>query len=344
VAVTRADVAALAGVSPALVSYVVNGGPRPVSAQARSRIEAAIEALGYRPNAIASALRAGMTRTIGLLTSSPVNPYFAELAEALGRELSDRGNALSIAVTDGDPQREALLVRSHLDRRVDGLIVASAEAALTVQGMQAEPVPVVAVDRVDVGARVTSVTIDNAEAGRVATEHLQGHGHRLIGCVTGPRPLTVSSMRVAGWRDQQQAAGAPAGDAVVAYAPFSMEGGREAASELLDLRVSADGSDRPTALVVASDVQALGVLAACAELGLRVPDDIAVASIDGTKVGRFLQPPLTTVRQPITEIAHAAVEMLLRRIAEPDLPQEHVELTGNLVVGRSCGCRPLDVA
>ncbi len=335
---TRADVAALAGVSPALVSYVVNGGPRPVSVEARARIEAAIEALGYRPNAIASALRGGMTRTVGLLMSSPVNPYFAELAEALLRELAEHGNTLSIAVTNGDPQREVAHLRSFLDRRVDGLIVASAEAASTVQRLQSDPVPLVAIDRVDDAAQVSSVTIDSADATRKAVEHLQAHGHRHIGCVTGPRPLAVSAERTAGWRLQQAAAGAPTGDALVAYAPFSMDGGREAALELLDVRLPVGDAVRPTALFAASDVQALGVLAACAELGLRVPDDLAVASLDGTQVGRFLQPPLTTVRQPITEIAHAAVDLLLRRDAAPGAAPVHMVLTGNLVVGRSCGC------
>lgn len=339
-AVTRADVAALAGVSPALVSYVINGGPRPVSAQARRRIEVAIETLGYRPNAIASALRGGMTRTIGLLTPSPTNPFFAELAESLVVELFERGNTLSIGVTNDDPEREALYLRSYLDRRVDGFIVTSSRAVQSLRRVHADPVPVVVVDRIDPNESVSSVHVDNVQAATYATEHLQGHGHRTIGCIVGTWPVVNSAERVAGWRAQQERIGADCSDAYVEHAEFTSAGGREATFALLGpaARRRASRSSEPTALFVASDAQAFGVVMACVELGLRVPQDVAIVSIDGTSAARFCQPSLTSVRQPVVDIARTAVSHLLELIAQRDAPPHHTVLHGNLVVGTSCGC------
>lgn len=339
-AVTRADVAAMAGVSPALVSYVINNGPRPVSSRARRQVEAAVEALGYRPNAIASALRGGMTRTIGLLMPSPTNPFFAELAESLVLEAFERGNTLSIGVTNDDPEREALYLRSYLDRRVDGFIVTSSRAVQSLRRVQADPVPVVVIDRVDPHESVSSVHVDNVHAATYATEHLQGHGHRTIGCVVGPWPVVNSTERVEGWRAQQERIGADASDTLVEHTEFTSAGGREAAFALLGPAARRRGSRRsePTALFVASDAQSFGVIMACVELGLRVPQDVAIVSIDGTSAAKFYQPSLTSVRQPVVDIARTAVSHLLELIAQRDSPPHHSVLHGNLVVGTSCGC------
>ncbi len=337
--VTRADVAALAGVSPALVSYVINGGPRPVSPEARRRVESAIEQLGYRPNAIASALRGGLSRTVALLVGGQSNPYYAELSEVIGEELFEHGYALTVAATKNDPRRETVHIQAALARRVDGFIVTSAQAARTLRRVSSELIPIVAVDLTEANHYgASSVVSGSAASARRATEHLQSHGHRLIGCVTGDRSRPAAAERVNGWREQQVLNGASAAESLVAYAPFSMEGGYEAAIELLDLRVTSARCERPTALMVASDVQATGVLAACADLGLRVPDDVAVASLDGTQFARFTRPSLTSVRQPLADMAHVLVEMLLDRVAHPDLPPAQVVLEGNLVIGRSCGC------
>lgn len=339
-AVTRADVAAMAKVSPAIVSYVTNGGPRPVSAGARRRVEAAIETLGYRPNAIAAALRGGTMRSIGLLMPSSTNPFFAELAEALVIEFFDRGNTLSIGVTDDDPNRESLYLHSYLDRRVDGIVVTSSRALQTLRGLRVDPVPVVVVDRVDPTEDASSVRLDNQQAAAHATEHLQGHGHEVVACIAGPWPVSNSAERVSGWRAQQLRYGAPADDTLVEHAEHSPSGGREAALALLGPKARHRTSERPapTAILITSDTQALGVLAACAELGLRVPEDIAIASIDGASAGGYYRPSLTSVRQPVPEIARTAAAQLLDHIASPDHPVRHITLTGNLVVGASCGC------
>ena len=338
-AVTRAEVAELAGVSPAVVSYVVNGGPRPVSGPTRARVEAAIKSLGYRPNAIAAALRGGTTRSIGLVTPSLTNPFFAEVAQALEFEMFSISHTLSIGMTDDDPSRELLYLQSFVDRRVDGLIMMSSRTVVNLHRLGADAIPVVVMDRVEDLGSVSSVHVDNKHAAAYGVEHLQGHGHRQIGCVTGPWPVALSAHRVEGWRAQQDVIGADSSDYLVEHAEFSEGGGAAAARGLLgkEGRRHAAGAQRPTAIFVSSDIQAIGVVYACHQLGLRVPEDVAVVSVDGTRVGSYTHPTLTSMRQPVAEMARVALASLLKRIAG-DPTVQHSVLRGNLVIGRSCGC------
>jgi LacI family transcriptional regulator len=336
--VTRADVADLAEVSPAVVSYVINGGPRPVSKAARARVLAAIEALDYRPNAVASALRGGSTKSIGLLMPSPANTYFAELADAVEQELLDAGYFLSIGITHDHPSRELVHVRSLIDRRVDGLLLVSSGTLASLRELRGATPPIVVVDRVEGDEWVSSVHVDNVRDAAYAVEHLQSWGHRVIGCISGPWPMPGSSEREQGWRQQQAKIGAPHGSNLVSYGEFSPQGGAEAARALLDTRersVAARG-DMPTALFVMSDAQAHGVLYACHQLGLGVPEDLSIVSFDGTQSARFTQPVLSTMRQPVREIGETSVRLLLGMIADRDAKPRSVMLRSNLVVGGSC--------
>ena len=326
----------MAGVSPSVVSYVINNGPRPVSRATRTRVEAAIEALGYRPDSIASALRGGATRAVGLLIPSPVNPFFAELAEVIERELHDAGYALSICITDDDAVRERLHLRMLTDRRVDGIIAVSSRALATVLGTARTPV--VTLDRVHGHTGISSVQVDNARDAARAVEHLQSLGHRAIGCVAGPWPIQVVADRVAGWRMQQALIGAPNGRELVAHGPFSADGGSAAALALLG---AADRTRavRPTALFVTSDAQAHGAMRTCSQLGLRIPQDVSIVSFDGTRSARYTQPALTTMRQPVREMGRAIVELLIARVSSPALTPSSLTFRTNLVVGGTTGPR-----
>jgi LacI family transcriptional regulator len=339
VAVTRSDVARAAGVSPAVVSYVLNNGPRPVSTGARARVLEAVERLDYRPNAIASALRGGSTQTIGFLTPNRDNPFFAGLADALERWLSEQGYLVLTGSSRGFRAREERLLKTFLDRKVDGLIVSSG-ISLPGPTLAAVDPPVLVLDEVPDASSASAVVTEDALDARTTVEHLQHHGHALVGCIVGPPRIRSEAVRLAGWRSQQTLADAPAGDELVAFGEPSEEGGYLAAGLMFSEhgRPWAIHGRRPSALFVASDVQAIGALCALHELGLRVPDDVAVASMGGTRAAQYTIPTLTTMRQDTEYLAGVACAELLRRIRDPSGGPTVVRLRGNLVVGQTCGC------
>jgi LacI family transcriptional regulator len=338
--VTRAQVAQRAGVSPAVVSYVINNGPRAVAARTRAAVEAAIAELGYRPNALASALRAGSSQSVGLLIPTRTDPFYANLAEAVEQRLSAAGYLVLAGNTYYDRSREERYLRTFLDRRIDALIM-SAGISLAASGDPAlEELPVVVLDAVPADSLYSSIAALESDDAALAVEHLQRHGHTLIGCIAGPRNVGVEADRIRGWRRQQTAGGAPAGDELIAYAETSETGGESAASALLRRRgrPSIRHGRRPTAFFVTSDIQAVGAIYACSEMGLRVPDDVAVVGFGGTRRAGYTVPPLTTMRQDVEYIADVATRELLKHIKSPGQAPYRSRLRGNLVLGRSCGC------
>ena len=332
-AVTRADVARLAQVSPALVSYVLNNGPRPVSADARERIENAIRELGYRPNPIAQALRGAGSRTIGMLLPSAFNRYFGELASAVEASVFDAGLTLTVGFSDDDPARESRYIDAFFEHHVDGVIVISSQLEKILDRFAGAKMPIVALDRVPSESSVTSVSVDNRAGVTAAVTHLIEHGHTRIACIGGRIGTEPADERVREWESLVARVTANT-DGLLARADFTEDGGYSAMQELL----SSSGTDRPTAIFVSSDIQATGALRACADLGVAVPESLALVSFDGTPAAAFTVPALTSYRQPIELLASTAVEQLLAQIAVPGTAPTHVVLPGDLIVRRSCGC------
>ncbi len=321
--VTRNDVAEYAGVSTAVVSYVVNEGPRRVSPETRERVLEAIHALGYRPNATARALRMGTTRTFGLITPDGGNPLFAELAKAIDKEAAARGYVVLQTSADGDPDTEHAKIAELLTRQVSGLVLVAPTEDPDLEDVD---VPVVAINRTLPAA--SSVRSQYREGARQGVEHLIGHGHRTVGLVIGGNRSSArrASERELGWRDALEHAGLEAGPIV--RTTFSRRGGYDAGRELLD------ATPRPTAIFASSDLQAVGVLRAIHEAGLNVPGDIAVLAFDGTAETEYSWPPLSVVRQPLEQLAHQAVT----RLIDGSDAVEAVTCPTELILRRSCGC------
>jgi LacI family transcriptional regulator len=258
-AVTRSDVARAAGVSPAVVSYVLNNGPRPVAPSTRARVLDAVAALDYRPNAIASALRGGSTQTVGLLTPNRSNPFLGELAEAVEQTLSQHGYMALTGSTYGNTGIAERLLRTFLDRKVDGIIVAPGVSVVGA-ALQAVEQPLVILERLANHGPFSTVCTDDLADAATTVAHLQVHGHRHIGCISGPPHSSTEALRLQGWRETQRGVGHPYGDGLVAFGEVSEEGGYQAASTLLSEhgRPWAVYGRAPSALFVASDVQAIG--------------------------------------------------------------------------------------
>jgi LacI family transcriptional regulator len=327
-AVTRDDVARQAGVSSAVVSYVVNNGPKPVAPKTAARVRDAIELLDYRPNPSAKALRKGRTDILGLVLADADNPFYTEYASAIADEAYQQGRALMIATARHDLGSETRLVDGLLARQVDGIIAASVSSHPQESFRRSFRLPpVVLLDATTAVPGFAGVGLDGAGAARLAVEHLtQVHGHRRIGLALGAVGEGVEDPRERGWREALRDAGLPAGP--VARVPWTRDGGYEAGRLLLD------SPDPPTAVFACSDLVAVGLLRAAHERGLALPGDLAVISFDGTKEAEYSWPPLTVVAQPIPAMARAAVTLAL----DPARPTPYAQFEGTLVVRRSCGC------
>jgi LacI family transcriptional regulator len=327
---TRDDVAALAGTSPAVVSYVVNNGPRNVSPERRTRVLEAMAQLGYYPNAHARSLAATETRTLGMIVPNISNAYFSEFALAVEDAAISRGRLMFLGNSNEDREREQAYISSFLEQHVDGIIFIGVALRSSIGRILQQGMPVVVVDRAIENSDSTSISIDHSAAARIATEHLIQHGHRSIGCLTGPADQPVAEDRRQGWTDALLSAGIDPARQIVLRSPFSVNGGMTAARELVESEEA-----RPTALFVASDEQARGVIAVAARHFLAVPRDLALASVDGTRESEFSIPALTTARQPYRELATAAVESVL---APQDSAPRRIQMRAQLVIRQSCGC------
>lgn len=342
----RADVARLAGTSPAVVSYVLNGGPRKVAPQTRARVLAAIEQLGYRPNGIARSLRMNRTMSLGLVIPDNANPFFAELARAVEDAAFAHGYTLLIGNASEDEARQATYVRTFLERQVDGLFLVPAHGPLTcLPELQRARTPWVVLDRHVPGlVDVPEVRVDNRAGAREATAHLLWHGRQRIACIAGPADVMSATDRVAGWRDALTAAnlgpatlpaaGGSGRREALWHVPFGQRAGYQAARQLL---AEADLD----AVFVASDEQALGVMRAITELSRRCPDDVALVSFDGIPAAAYATPGLSTMAQPFAEIGLAGMARLVERIqpaGESAGPAVSV-LPVRLRARGSCGCQ-----
>ncbi|MFD4549533.1 substrate-binding domain-containing protein [Streptomyces sp. NPDC058466] len=269
-------------VSPSVVSYVLNQGPRPVAPATRERVLAAVRELGYRPKSAARALRLSHTMTLGLVVPDLANPFFAELAMSLEDHAWAAGYTLLVGNSAGSAERETTYIQTFLDRQVEGLLLSPAHRGQPWQARLARTgVPSVAVDHEARAASIFHVLVDNVCGAHQATEHLLRHGRRRIGCTAGQLGLRTTTDRVTGWRTALEAAGLRAGSgsggrtgwrpaaAPLLHGSYGRLEGYRAALALL-------AHDRLVdALFATSDVQAAGVLRAAHELGIRIPGDSA---------------------------------------------------------------------
>lgn len=332
---TLREVAAHAGVSVATASRVATGAAN-VRPGTRERVERAMRELLYVAPAQPASFGA-----VGLLVPELVNPIFPALAQAMEAEATAAGLASILCNTAGSIAREADYVRMLLERRVAGMIFISCEMAdlgvdhshygrLAAAGAQ-----LVFVNGAIAELHVPSVGVDERWAGRLGTEHLLDRGHVRIGFVAGPEHYLPTREKAAGREAALRARGV-APDGLVAHDEFSVEGGRRAAQALLGR-----GPDsRPTGLICSSDLMAIGAMLEASALGLSVPDDLSVVGFDGIDAGAWTQPQLTTIEQPIREIAATAVGALRALIEEPGRELPHYVFRPKLLERGSTGPAP----
>ena len=342
--VTIADVARLAGVSTATVSRVLAGKGRAGPAT-RERITAAAAALGYRPSGIAQSLRQGATNTLGLIVTDIGNPFFPQLVRSVEDAARAAGYVILLCNADDDPGREAAYLDVLLDRRVDGVIIASSNLlARHRDWLATASVPVVLVNTTDTTLGRATIGSDGRAGGRIAARHLVELGHRSVGLLAPPPQHADGPARIEGAMVELR--GAAAVPFVVTCPDAGVAGGERGAADLLAR------SPGLTGLIAYNDLMALGAIRAVRATGRRVPAEVSVIGFDDIELAGYVDPPLTTIAQATSTMGRWAVECLAqdlarRRTADSrpassagDPPFPHVVLPVRLVARASTGAAP----
>jgi len=319
--VTHMDVARRAGVSPAVVSYVVNNGPRATSPDARARVLTAIEELGYHPNAFARGLARQETHTIGFVMHDYVPsdmfaaPYTVAILSGLTSALKAKEHYTLIYPSMIDENLASLSALLH-SGRVDGLVV---------RPVQESPASDPLMD-VIAAARVPCVCIEHAAADRfgfptltyddeggayAATQYLVARGHRRIGHLQGDVRYPAARARLDGYKRALVEAGLDRDEGLIQGNDWSSSDAAQGVRHLLE------SADPPTAIFAANDVRAMGAIMTLHERGYRIPEDVAIIGFDDIPLARDMTPPLTTVRIPLVELGRSAADIVLRLIEEP---------------------------
>jgi DNA-binding LacI/PurR family transcriptional regulator len=327
------EVARRADVSVSTVSRVLNV-PDKVSADTRSRVEQAIEELGYRPSRVARRLRVrrGRANMVGLIIPDIQNPFYSDIVRGVEDVAYHRDYAVILCNSDENQAREEFYLNVLVAESADGVILPPILGdEKTTARLSGLPLPVVCLDRRLSRLAVDTVVVDNRQGAYDAVTHLIRLGHRRIGLLDGPFMLSSFRERKEGYRAAHLDHGLPLDERLVASGEPRQEDGRRLAAELLAL------PEPPTALFAASNLITLGALEAIRDRGLEVPRQVAVVGFDDAPWAGLLACPLTTVSQPSYEMGRRAAQLMFDRLDEPARSPALVILAPTLVVRASCG-------
>lgn len=333
---TIKDVARIANVSITTVSHTING-TRKVSDELRSRVYEAMEVLGYQQNSLARGLRLGETRTIGIIIPDNSNPFFADIARYIENAGFENGYSAILCNSDDLPEKELAYIQVLIEKQVDGIIfITAGKNNQSIERLQKSHIPVVIVDRHFEAADMDEVFVDNYRGAFEAAKHLITLGHRRIGLISGPSVTDTSSSRVAGYRDALFQSGIAYDDSIIFPGNFRPESGRQGVRRLM-------GNDNPpTAVFCLNDMMAVAAINELQKMGIRVPQDVSVIGYDDVGILSELADDLTTVHQPIDQMAAIASRMVIGRIQNKEKAfEKKVEiLQPSLVIRSSTGkCR-----
>ena len=328
------DVAKRAGVSSMTVSRVING-KRDVKPETREKVLKAIEEIGYVPNSLARSFVLQKTKSIGLVITDITNPFFTTLARGVEDTAMKNQFSVIFCNTDENPEKELLYLEVLARKRIDGVILASASGKRSpLKSLLIKNIPIVLIDRDIEGLDDLDVVKgDSVQGAYLLTKHLISLGHRRIGIIVGNRNISTAEERVEGYKRALAESGIPVDESLIKFSQYSRDGGYNSTKELLSLE------DRPTAIFGGNNFIAIGSLVAIRELGLKVPEDIALVSFDDIESLSQVYPFLTVVTQPAYSMGVIAAELLIRRIEGRDKIEERrkVILQPELIVRESAG-------
>lgn len=334
---TQADVARAAGVSRATVSYVLHNKNQrvPISEATRQRVLNAIAQLGYEVNARAQSLRSGDSKTIGVLLPIYENPFFWQMLYGISSEAEIAGYSLLLAHNTLTRDQEQESLKELARQQVDGLVLLISFKMLPAQiltQLYKTDRPVVSISSTE--SEFDTILNGYSEGTRALMTHLFGLGHQRIGFIYGVADASQGYDRLTIYQQVLREAGLPFDASLVMQCGQNIEDGYEAACTMLSR------TDRPTALLVINDLLAIAVIRAAADLNLRVPEDISIAGFDNIPFSSYTVPRLTTVAGQPEENARKAVRLLLKRLEEPQRPQQVIQSGWELLIRESTGPAP----
>jgi LacI family transcriptional regulator len=322
--VTSRDVARIAGVSQSTVSRVLLGSDK-VTEATRQRVMAAMASTGYAPNVVARAMKTQRTGTVGVVVARITNPFYPEMIEALSIELAAADQRMVLWTSEGAGDAAALeAIRQGM---VDGVIFTTVTAeSAPLQAALSRRAPVVTLNRSVEGLACDQVTSDNPDGSRRVARYFALCHHTRVGFIGGPPKPSTSQERERGFRAGLQDAGLLLDERLVRHGDFSHADGRRLMRELMS------SAAPPTAVFCVNDLTALGAMDGARSMGVSVPDDVWVAGYDDIAMSAWDAFDLTTVRQPVSTMSALAVQLLLKRMADPGLPTGHHRYPSELVI------------
>lgn len=332
--ITIKDVAEHADVSVTTVSRVLNDYVY-VADDIRVRVLESIQALGYRPNRAARKLRKNSGDLIGVIIPDIQNPVFQTIVRGVEDAAFQNDLNVMLCNTDDSPEKQKAYLRVMIAEQAAGLIVAPTYSndSLSLMPPRMAGIPIVILDREIAGFEADTIKVDNVSGAAAATRHLIALGHQRIALIAGTQTISSGRERLRGACDALAEHGIGLDDVLVEYGDFRLESGYELTRKLMR------SPEPPDVIFAMSYLMAMGAIRALHELGIRVPDDVALAGFDDVPWAQDLNPPLSTVAQPAYEIGQEAIKMILKRIARPEAPYHKVIFQPNLVVRESCGAQ-----
>jgi LacI family transcriptional regulator len=318
------DVAKQAGVSIATVSKVINRKGR-ISKETRTKVLRIMDELNYKPSVVASALTGKQTYTLGLLLPDLANPFFAEIARNVEDHAHKMGFSVMICSTDNTIEREELNISLFQQKSVDGIILATGvQNGGMIKELQ-KSLPMALIARDIPTLTIDTVLVDDYIGGSLATNHLIEFGHRQIGIITEDMIVMSSKERTRGYLNALESAGIPHNPELIKIIDFDVQSAKEAAGELIDAH------PEMTAIFACNDLFGAAVIKAARERGLSIPGDLSIVGFDNTLLAEIIDPPLTTIAQPIREMGRLVVDLIIRSIQEEDSIKQRIVMLPELV-------------
>lgn len=329
---TMDDVAKAANVSVTTVSHVLNG-TRKVHPDTEKLVRAAIQEVGYIQNSLARSLAMSATNTIGVAIPTFSNHYFSEVVRSIENECMKNGLMMLFSDTHDDPDQELKIVQAFHQRRVDGVVLAPADDGRleSLAYLRNNKIPGVLVDHL-LTQGFDQVGVKNKQAVQELIAHLIGHGHSRIGFISGAAWNSTSAERLDGYRAALKSAGLSYDEALVRCGESAIEPARVAMRQLLAL------DSRPSAIMTSNNLMTIGAMRALREARIDVPRGIALVGFDDFDWADLFSPRLTVMAQPLEEIGAKAINLLIKRIKNPEGNRQTIRLSPTIQIRNSCGC------